>query len=116
MKTILTIILATVSLSVFSQNLDSLNQKILKMDLAINSIHYNMDKSHKQFRTGSMFLLAGLVASAVGTFVVNNNTPDDPKNINKPVLLSVGIGLTAVGGIIQLDSHKWIGRGGRRFK
>lgn len=71
-----------------------------------------MVKSHKQFRTGTLVMIGGLVASAVGVFVVSEHA-SDPANADKPALLAVGIGLTAVGGIIQIDSHKWIGGGGR---
>lgn len=93
---------------------DSLKQKILKMDAAINTIHLNLTKSHKQFKTGTLIMIAGAAMSLVGVQIISKEAGDSNNNYDKPHLLYGGLALTTVGTIIQIDSHKWIGRGGRR--
>lgn len=107
-------LMLAVTLQSHAQDLDSLKQKILKMDIAINAMHYNMTKAHKQFRTGTYMMIAGTVATIIGTMVLSEQAIDGNNNRDQPTLLYVGAGLMTAGGVIQIDSHKWLGRGGRR--
>jgi UDP-N-acetylmuramyl pentapeptide phosphotransferase/UDP-N-acetylglucosamine-1-phosphate transferase len=93
---------------VFSQTgYDSLKQKILKMDIAINNIHKNMVSSHNEFRAGTIFIVAGILISSF-VFVQKDTS-------SYSTYLYIGAGLTAIGGVLQIDSHKYFWRGGRRL-
>lgn len=94
--------------------LDSLKEKILKMDVAINALHHNMVNAHKQFRTGTALIISGTVLSVVG-FLMTKDTPENAAK-SPGAFVYIGGGMTLAGGIIQLDSHKWFGRGGRMKK
>lgn len=84
------------------------------MDVAVNAMHYNMTKAHKQFKTGTFLMFAGAALSIAGTWVLAQEANDLNNNNDQPTLLLLGSGLMLTGGIIQIDSHKWFGYGGRR--
>lgn len=49
---------------------DSLKQKVLRMDLAVNNIHYNMKKHHDQFRSGATITAGGTALALVGIILI----------------------------------------------
>lgn len=66
--------------------------------------------SHKEFKTGTGLLIAGVIISGIGgAFLAGDN-------IGLPIVLcSVGSILTIVGGILHIDSHKYIGCGYNKY-
>lgn len=109
MKYLILLLLVSATVNVNAQNIDSLTQRILKLELNQNHIQLNLAKSHKQFSTGSTLLLIG--ALATGAYIHSLKSQDE-----MPILLAVGSGMALAGGVIQIDSHKWIGKGGRKRK
>lgn len=94
-----------------AQSLDSLKQRILKLEINQQQIQLNLRKSHKEFGSGALIMLAGAVMSAV---YAHGRAQD--AGYEKPVILYAGMGLVFVGGAIMVDSHKYIGRAGERLK
>lgn len=92
---------------------DSLKQKVLRMDLAVNNIHYNMKKHHDQFRSGATITAGGTALALVGIILIADRK--DANTIGPTLSIAGGIGLT-LGSIIMVDSHKWIGRGALKSK
>jgi len=88
------------------KNYDSLVRKVMKIDAAINTMHSNLIKSHEEFKAGTIILIGGIVISVVGTQVKQAQS-------GQPLVIFGGI-VATVGGIIQIDSHKFIGKGARR--
>jgi hypothetical protein len=89
-----------------SNELDSLKGKILKMELAINNMHTNMIKSHREFKSGVWIAVLGTVISVVG--VANNDA-----SYTNP-LIFIGGGISLGGYALVIDSHKYFGFGARR--
>lgn len=96
---------------------DSLKRKVLKMDEAINNMHMNMVDHQDQFKTGTMISVTGVVVSLL-YFVIDTNKKNsktgDPEAVKQPAFIIFGGALVTVGTAIQIDSHKYLGRGGRR--
>lgn len=111
MKTFLTILSVLAFINSYSQDLDSLKQKILAMELNQEHIQLNLTKSHKEFGYGAIVTLAGAIMSAV---YVHGRSQD--AGYEKPVLLYAGAGVSLVGACIMVDSHKYIGRAGERVR
>lgn len=93
-----------------TNDLDSLKEKILRMDVAINNMHNNMVKSHREFKPGVWMMILGSVISTIG--LANNDTPNSVTN----PLIYLGSGMSLGGCILVIDSHKYFGYGGRRSK
>lgn len=94
------------------QSIDSLHRNILELRQADQEIQLNLNKAHRQFRDGTILSAAGGVATVLG-LIIYNSDKDGPNEPN-PNLIYVGGILTTAGLIIQIDSHKYIGRAGRR--
>lgn len=77
--------------------------------LKIQNMQYNLCRSHQQFKTGTIMSLIGLLAVVTMVQAKESDT-------NIPELGYIGGGLMTVGAIIQLDSHKFIGRAGTKKK
>lgn len=82
------------------------------MDLAINNIHFNMQKHHRQFTTGISVTVIGALVTTIG-IVITSNDPDDATGTG---LAGTGSAITLAGSVITIDSHKWLGRGAWRRK
>jgi hypothetical protein len=100
----------------YSQNYDSL---VLKMDgLEANQIHIqkNLTKSHKQHQLGTRILIGGAAISALGLVIYNDSKEDafgEPEK-KDPTIMVIGSLISGIGAVIQIDSHKWIGKAGKR--
>lgn len=122
MKTLFIILIAIPLCCRAQSDYDSLKQKILKIDVAVNNMHNNMLKAHDQFRTGTILVATGIMISVIGTVIITSNAKESDTYdhgqpvVTGPVMLYLGSGLVAVGGIMQIDSHKWFGYGGRKSK
>lgn len=92
---------------------DSLKQKVLNMDVAINAIHHNMMHSHKEFKAGTSLIILGTIMTIAGSLILQDKDGTVTRTNKNPTLIYLGTGVVTIGTIIQIDSHKWIGRGGR---
>ncbi len=92
-----------------TQNLDSLYEDLAGshdeliaeleyMDEKIASINLHLEKAHEQYRTGTHFVVAGVLLQGVAV-LFNSSNPSG-------LLLGLGTLSTAVGGVIWIDSHK----------
>lgn len=91
----------------YSQSLDSLNQRILSIEQEQSDIKMNLRAHSKQFSLGTVLLLTG-----AGIVAMDLLTADENKSDN--TLKFVGGGAFVLGMVVQIDSHKWIGRAGKR--
>jgi len=97
------------------------NLSLKSIDNKINNIQLNLDKCHEQFKKGTTCIGLGIGLSAIGTFcllkyVKSSNIDDYNKGLYDIGRFSAFIGgtLTTIGFIVQIDSHKWIGRTGNK--
>ncbi|MES1219458.1 MAG: hypothetical protein ABUT20_28405 [Bacteroidota bacterium] len=108
-KIIITILLLTPFVCI-GQNYDSLKQKILKMDIAINTIHQNMVKSDSEYKTGTIFVLSGAAMAICSNFLLTEKKHADVKS--KGIIL--GLSLIGIGTVIHIHSHRFLGKGARK--
>lgn len=97
-------------------------RRILALEQSQQEMQVALAKSHKKFSTGTLLLVGGMTTLvASGIIYAKQSTNTDIAENGKlvkptPVLLFIGGGLVTAGAIVQIDSHKWIGRAGRRSK
>jgi len=113
MNKYLFILLMALSTTAYSQNYDSLRQVIHEISVEQNRIKLNLQLSHEQYSTGTLFIGMGLGLSAIGTILKLNTNDPGPM---APAMIVAGGVSTMIGCIIQIDSHKWIRRAGKRSK
>jgi hypothetical protein len=77
--------------------------EIRKMQESIDRINLNLDKAHKQYRTGTVLIVVGLALNGAAVLAGNDN---DGRGF------IAGLGGIAIlgGGLVHIDSHKYIGR------
>lgn len=96
MKSLLTLIL---SLTMFSSNAQwadtTANQRI-------DHINLQLDKSHRQYRTGTYLVVAGLAVNGLALLAGENG--------GGGFLAGFGSLFLVAGTAVQIDSHKYIGR------
>ena len=112
MKALVVIFLLYPSI-VVSQNTDSLYQRILQIETNQRNIQVNLTKAHNKFSIGTTLVIAGLGAT-FASIITDEPGQDADGNPQEPILLYIGSALLTVGTIIQIDSHKYIGRAGKR--
>jgi hypothetical protein len=117
--TVLFLTIATFSNAQSTQNLDSLYEDLAGshdellaemeyMDEKIASINLHLEKAHVQYRTGTHFVVGGILLQGIAV-LFNSSNPSG-------LLLGLGTLSTAVGGVIWIDSHKHFYRaGGKRY-
>ena len=74
----------------------------------LQEIRLNLYKAHKQFKPGTALNLMGFPLMIAG-FAIEDRRQNEGKKI---ALLAGGAVLSFVGSLIQMDSHKYIGRAG----
>lgn len=100
----------------YGQNMDSLTQRIVKLEMDQRNIKMNLTKSHKQYKGGTFLVLGGAIATIAGAATLPSKSDLNQNNNAQIGLMTLGGILTSVGLIIQMDSHKWLGRTGRSRK
>ena len=114
MKRLFLFVLVAIAINCHAQaDYDSLKQKVLNMDMAINAIHHNMVHSHKEFKAGTSLIIMGTILTIAGSLILQDRDGTVTKANKNPTLIYLGTGVVTIGTIIQIDSHKWIGRAGR---
>jgi len=102
----------------FSQAQDTTTVQIInalnKQAEAINRISLYLDYCDGRYRTGTIMAMSGLGITGAGLLINSLGNGEGNSNSNAPIVVS-GMGglLTVIGGILIIDSHKWIGRAGR---
>lgn len=98
-------------ISIISNEYNTLNKKI-------ENINSNMQLCHQEYRSGTSCIIIGLITTVVGSIVFIEQPTVKASNQIRPTTNVVplfigcaGFVLTTVGGILQIDSHKYIGRG-----
>jgi hypothetical protein len=111
MKTLFLILIILFSLTGYSQtnNLDSLKQRILMLEANQESIQFNLTKAHNRYRTGLMITITGIAMTWAGAAAGLSGADG-----NSAGLLTLGSIVSTVGSVILIDSHKFIGRAGKR--
>lgn len=98
-------------------SLDSLKAAVKQLQVSNNNIQLNLAAHQKQFSTGTFLIIGGVATSIAGVILYDrqSTTPDGDGNDKKyPWFVYVGSAVTSIGVAIQIDSHKYIGRAGRR--
>lgn len=106
-------------------------QKIEKLYNDINDIKYNLYSCHSQYKTGTKWIVTGGIVSLTGSIIIIHSLSFIQKyngTYNKSVIdrkrslliigdaiAGVGGAISLIGGIIQIDSHKYIGRASISF-
>lgn len=111
MKNLLLLQLITISSICHAQDIQELNQRILKLEIEQREVQLKTDKFHQQFKTGTIFMIAGIATSVAGLIIwdrqKNDNSRDlDPNSTSAKTILLGGLMVTA-GVVIQIDSHKY---------
>lgn len=109
-KTLITLLILT-SFASKGQDLDSLKREIIELKLEQEYIKVHLEKHHDQYSLGAGLLIGGLVMLGVDLAIRNNDDSYDT-----PAFLIVSSASIVAGTVITIDSHKWIGRAGRRRK
>lgn len=107
-KYLLIVLFLSGAISSHAQNYDSLKREIEQLKIARHELDFNLQKGHEQYSSGTLLLGLGLGASVLGT-VLYSLKSDDPGPIG-PGLMIAGGATSLIGGIIQIDSHKWFAR------
>lgn len=100
MKKTLFIIAMLFSLIGKAQMVDSM--AVVQLNERIDNINLNLDKSHKQFRTGTYLVAAGLAVNGLALIAGQNG--------GGGFLAGFGSLFLMAGTVVHIDSHKYIGR------
>jgi hypothetical protein len=100
-----------VSLQAFCQSepadlgIEELRKEILSLKQETKEIQLHLNRSHREFKTGTLFYALGVGLTIAGSYAEANNGSGGN-------IFLVGTGCLLVGGILHIDSHKHIGRAG----
>lgn len=72
-------------------------------EATVYKIELNLDKFHKQYRTGTVFTIIGGAIAVAGIAAIAQDN-------DQPGLLYAGGALLTIGGLIHIDSHKYLSR------
>lgn len=75
-------------------------------DSTTHQIQLNLAKCHKEYRTGTILMVMGILATVAGIQAQSSD-------MGGKKLIYAGAGLATIGGVIHIDSHKWIARCGK---
>jgi hypothetical protein len=100
MKNLILILFMIPSLAFCQTDLDSLRKEVLTIKAEQQNIKLNLAKHSKEFGLGVVVMIAGAAVLAASS--------------SQEKLLIPGAILVSIGTVIQFDSHKWIGRAGKK--
>ena len=75
--------------------------------LSIQDMQYNLYRSHQEFKSGTLLTLVGVLA-------IITSMEAKRADMAIPELGYIGGGLITIGTVLHIDSHKWIGRSGKK--
>ena len=97
-------------------------QSVADLQADLNNVKTNLELHHKQFKTGTNLIVAGIISASVGSLLATIDATNEDKNkASKTVrtlsttVVIVGSGLSLAGWIVQLDSHKYFKRAAMGF-
>lgn len=96
MKLLITLLLTLTMFSASAQWADTTS------DARIEHINLQLDKAHKQYRTGTVLVVTGIILNGFALLM----DPDQPSGF----VTGLGSLFLLGGGIVHIDSHKYIGR------
>ena len=86
-------------------SIEELRKEILSLKQETKEIQLHLNRSHREFKIGTLFYTLGIGLTIAGYYAELNNGSGDN-------FLLPGIGFLFLGGIFHIDSHKHIGRAG----
>lgn len=84
------------------------NAQITQQDSTLQKIELNLDKMHKQYRTGTVFVGIGAVICLAGIAAISQDSETEP------AILYMGGIVLSIGTVIHLDSHKFLNKKRRK--
>ena len=99
MRTILIVALTIVALTAKSQNLDSLKNQILQLEVKTNDINFRMEAADRQFKTGILVSTLGYSITIAGGLMLGRDNDD----LGQVLLVTGGV-TVALGTYILVDS------------
>lgn len=79
-----------------------LNAQIIDHEKSIEEINLNLNKFHKEYRTGTAFTAIGTIVMIAGVASLINDSDQEPNAIY------LGGLFVCVGTVIHFDSHKFL--------
>ena len=95
----------------YQSRVDSLVQAMKVQDWKLTETKIYLMKSHKEFRTGTNFVIAGLIFAGVEYLVQKDNSSINETNKHTSFGYFAA-GCFLIGGILMIDSHRYIGKAG----
>ena len=109
-KSIKTDSLLIINNSIMHNNKNSYDELSIK----IENMNNNMRLCHNNYRSGTICIVVGTLMNLTSSFILmeTSNSYNSTTDNTVPILIGVaGIVLSSVGTIIQIDSHKYLGKG-----
>lgn len=79
-------------------------------DFDVQQINLNLDKFHKEYRTGTVFVGIGAAIVLTGIAAISQDSETEP------AILYMGGVILSIGTVIHIDSHKFLNPKRRRSK
>lgn len=86
---------------------DSLVQRVLRLEARQDLVQTNLNRGHRQFRTGTAMMVVGVLLTGLSYAVSEKGSVGS----NQALAIAGGT-LIGLGGIIQIDSHRFTGKAG----
>jgi hypothetical protein len=98
-----------------AQDYDSLKRRLLAVEQKQERIQFNLQRSHQQFKYGTILVIAGTVVSAVA-FVPGSKDKNVGGRYEGPDwrLSTLGSIMLIAGTTLHINSHRFIGRAGQK--
>ncbi len=90
--------------------IDSLKNEISQIKLQMNSVQTNLNLCHRKYKIGTTVMIVGFAVTGIALLTLESHPTSNQPALNGVELVVVGFGVSLIGEIIQIDSHKWIGR------
>ena len=90
-----------------SELMDSLETELVKTQNELLYVQANLKRFQKQYRTGTIITFVGAAVTIGGLITTLNTGTTDYQ-----YLMVIGGAVGTIGYIMQIDSHKWIGKAG----
>lgn len=89
-------------------------QQLLTTDQRLDNIQLNLLKFGRQYNAGTMLVLAGITTTLLSSWIASTKYKEG--NPYTLVPSYIGAGITIIGAVIQIDSHKLLRRAGGYYQ